>query len=204
MRKFAFDVEFAADGEVLSAGTALPRRFTEAELEAAKAEAYARGKDDAYAAAERAAAKALQDIGAHTRKLIATLEDERRALRAEAARASFAAAEKIAGAALSAFGEARALQAIEAALENLRSGPRLIVRLSPALADSLKPRIEKMRAEIGYEGAVLVRADETMSAAAVSLDWADGMVSIDPTAISARIGALVEAALASAEAGDEA
>lgn len=203
MRKFAFETEFAPDGRVVKAAPAAgPRRLTPEEIEAERAAAYARGKEDALAAAERAAAKALADLAANATALLQRLERERRAMREEGAALALAAARKISGDALVAFGEARALAAIEAAMEAMRHGPRLIVRLPAATAETIGPRIEALRAEHAYAGAIVVRADPALATGGVQIDWSDGVVTLDPNEVAQRIDALVTAALASAEAGD--
>jgi flagellar assembly protein FliH len=74
------------------------------------------------------------------------------------------------------------------------------VRLAPDAAEKLKPRIEDMCAAHAYAGAVLVRAEPGMRAGAVTIDWTDGVVSLDPQEAAERVNALVEAALAAANA----
>lgn len=203
-RKFAFDTEFAPDGTILNDATSGARRFTPDEVETARAAAYAQGKDDATAAAERAAAAALSEIAASAGALLQTMATESQAMRTDAAQLALVAARKIAGAALDAFGEARALGAIEAAMESLRHGPRLIIRTPQHMADALKPRIEEMAAEHGFGGAIVVRPDANLKAGAVVLDWTDGVVRIDPAEIAERIDALITTALAGAATGDAA
>ena len=80
-------------------------------------------------------------------------------MREEAARIALAAARKIAGAALDAFGAERAAAAVEAAMDALRHQPRLVVKLSPDSGRALKPRIAAMCETHAYAGAVLVRAE---------------------------------------------
>lgn len=203
-RKFAFDTEFAPDGSILSEAAPGARRFTPEEVEAERKAAYEQGKSDALAAAERAAAAALKDIATSAGALLQTLDAESKAMRGQAAAIALAAARKIAGAALDGFGEERILGAIEAAMDGLRHNPRLVLRLPPDKLDALKPRIERMAAEHGYGGAILVRAEPNLRAGAVVIDWGDGLVRHDPEELAARIEALVSQALAGAEQGDAA
>jgi flagellar assembly protein FliH len=204
MRKFAFDTEFSADGRVVkaSAPAAGPKRLTPEELEAERAAAYARGKDDALAVAERANAKALTELAAATTALLKQMEGERAAMRTEAIALALIAARKIAGSALDAFGEERTLGALEAMIEGLRDGPRLVVRVPAVTAAAITPRIEALRADHHYAGAIVVRPDPGLQIGAVQIDWADGVVTIDPAEIAGRVEALMQAALTGAGEGE--
>ena len=198
IRKYAFDTEFAPDGEVLREGVNTPKRLTPEEIAADRATSYESGKRDALAHAEREAAAALRDIADAASAILTRLDAESRAMREDAARIALAAARKISGAALDAFGYERAAAAIESAMDTLRHQPRLVVKLPPASAEILRPRIEEMCQTHAYAGAVLVREDANMGVGEVSIDWSDGVVSTNPNDAAERIDALIEAALASA------
>jgi flagellar assembly protein FliH len=203
-RRFLFDTEFAADGTVLrDAARGEFRRYDPAEVEAERARAYAAGKADALAAAERASAEALAALAADARSLLSRLDDLAQRLRSEAAEVAFAAARKIAGEALDAFGDARALAAVGAAMEALPHGPRLVVRVAPQSEQSLRPRLEAVAAQRLFEGAILVRAEKGAAPGDVEIDWNEGVIAIERAEIEARVGALIAAALA-APAGEDA
>ena len=197
IRRYAFDTEFTPDGAIVAAA---PTRLAPEEVEAERRLAYATGAQDATATAERETAAALQALADAASAVLTRLDAESRAMREEAARVAIAAARKIAGAALDAFGEERAVSAIESAMDALRHQPRLVVRLSPEGAERLKPRIEEMVATHAYAGAVLVRAEPNLRQGEVVIDWSDGVVSMKPEDAAARIDALVEAALAAPNA----
>lgn len=192
-RKFAFDTEFAPDGAILSEA---PKRLGPAEVEAECAAAYERGKQDAMAQAERHVAAAAEALAKSAAAIYARLDGESRAIRADAARVAMAAARKIADTALLAFGEDRAATAIEAAMDTLRTQPRLIVRVHPELSVKLAPRISEMCDTHAYAGAVVVRTEPSLSVGDVSIDWSDGVVCISAEDTAQRITALIEAALA--------
>ncbi len=192
-RKFAFDTEFAPDGAILSEA---PKPLAAAEVEAERNAAFERGKQDAAAQAERQTAAALEALAKTTAMLLAQLDGESRAMREEAARVAFAAARKISGAALDAFGHERAAAAIEAAMDALRAQPRLVVRLEPGLAEKLGARITEICEAHAYAGAVLIRAEPNMRTGDVAIDWSDGVVSLSAEDAAERIGALIDSALA--------
>ncbi|HYD87764.1 MAG TPA: hypothetical protein VEA80_09830 [Vitreimonas sp.] len=193
IRRYAFDTEFAPDGAIVSAA---PKPLSADEVEAERAAAYKRGSQDATAQSEREAAAALQALAGAASAILTRLDAESRSMREEAARIALTAARKIAGAALDAYGAERAAAAVEAAMDTLRHQPRLLVKLSPEAAETLKPRIDEMAQTHAYAGAVLVRAQTGMRAGEVSIDWSDGVVTLDPEEAAQRIQALVEAALA--------
>jgi flagellar assembly protein FliH len=193
IRKFAFETEFAPDGAILSAA---PQKLGPDEVEAERASAYQRGAQDAMAQAEREAAAALQALADAASAVLTRLDVESRAMREEAARVALAAARKIAGAALEAFGPERAAAAVEAAMDTLRHQPRLVVKLSPEAAEKLGPRIAEMCETHAYAGAVLVRAQPGLRNGDVVIDWSDGVITMNPDEAAERIEALIEAALA--------
>lgn len=193
-RKYAFDTVFAPDGAIVREA-----RLSPDQVKAQADAAYARGKDDALAQAERRAAAALEALALAASETLARLDGESRAMRKEAANIALLAARKIAGAALDAFGAARAAAAVEAAMDALRHQPRLVVTLAADAADALRPRLAEMCERHAYAGAILVRAEPGAPAGAVSIDWSDGVVSMNPEDAAERIEALVQAALTQPE-----
>jgi flagellar assembly protein FliH len=193
VRKYGFDTEFAPDGAILKEA---PKQLSPEEIAAECAAAYERGKHDAVAQAERQSAAALQALADAASAVLTRLDAESRAMREEAARVALGASKKIAGLAIEGFGIDRAQAAVEAAMDALRTQPRLVVKLPPQIAEELKPRIAAMCETHAYAGAILVRAEPTLRAGEVIIDWADGVISMSPEDAAARINELVEAALA--------
>jgi flagellar assembly protein FliH len=193
IRKYGFDTEFAPDGAIMRDA---PKRLSAEEIAAECAASYERGKQDAVAQAERKAAAALEALADAASAVLTRLNAESAAMREEAARIALAAARKISGAALDAFGTENAAAAVEAAMDALRHQPRLVVRLPAADVVTLRPRIDAMCETHAYAGAVLVRAEETLRAGEVVIDWSDGVIRLSPSEAAGRINALVEAALA--------
>jgi flagellar assembly protein FliH len=192
VRKYGFDTEFTPDGEILKEA---PKKLTPEEIAAECAAAYERGKHDAVAQAERHAATALQALADAASAVLTRLDAESRAMREEAASVALAASKKIAGVANDHFGIERAQAAVEATMDALRTQPRLVVKLPPETAEELKPRIAAMCETHAYAGAILVRAEPSLRAGEVVIDWADGVVSMSPDEAAARITELVDTAL---------
>lgn len=193
VRKYGFDTEFAPDGAVMREA---PKRLTPEEIAAECAAAYERGKQDALAQAERKVAAALEALADAASAVLTRLDTESAAMREEAARIALAAARKISGEALDAFGAERAAAAVEAAMDALRHQPRLLVKLPAADAEVLRTRIAAMCETHAYAGAVLVRAEDALRTGEVVIDWSDGVVRLKPEEAAERINTLIEAALA--------
>jgi flagellar assembly protein FliH len=193
VRKYAFETEFAPDGEIVREAA---KRITPEEVQAADREGYERGKNDAIAQAEHRVAAALEAIADAASGVLTRLDVESQAMRAEAARLAMAAARRIAGAALDAYGLERAQKAVEGAMDLLRHQPRLVVKLPPDMAEQLKPRIAAMCETHAYAAAVLVRAEEGLKTGEVVIDWSDGMIAMDPADAAKRIEDLIDAARA--------
>lgn len=198
IRKYSFDTEFAPENGGVRPDAA-PKRLTMDQVEAERAKAYDRGKQDAQAQAERDIAAHAAALAQSAAAILKRLDGESNAMRADAARVALAAAHKIAGAALEAYGIERAAAAVEAAMDALRHHPRLLLKLPSAAAEALRPRIEQLTEAHGYGGAVLVRAEPGMKTGEISIDWSDGMILLDPADTAQRIEALIDAALAAAE-----
>lgn len=197
VRKYGFDTEFAPDGAIVKDA---PKKPSPEEIAAECAAAYERGKHDAVAQAERQAAAALQALADAASAVLTRLDAESRTMREEAAGIALAASKKIAGVAIDQFGVERAQAAVESAMDALRAQPRLVVKLPPQTADELKPRIAAMCETHAYAGAILVRAEPNLRAGEVTIDWADGVITMSPEDASARITELVETALAAPSA----
>ncbi len=195
-RKYMFETEFAADGTIVRDARENVRRYSAEDIEAERAISYARGQKDAVVAAERALTEALRECAAAVHGTLAKLNADQRAMRAEAAKVALAAARKIAGAALDQFGEARVLGAIEAAMETLRHGPRLVVKVAPDLVEGVRTRLAPIVEENFYAGAILVRGAAGMRGGDASIEWADGLIEIDNEEAQRRLEALIVAALA--------
>lgn len=197
LRKYAFETEFTPDGAIVN--EAAKKRITPEDVDAQSAISYQKGKQDALAQAERETAAALQALADASSAILTRLDAESSAMRAAAARVAIAAARKIAGAALDTFGAERAAAAVEAAMDSLRHQPRLVVKLPPAAVEELQPRIAAMCETHAYAGAILVRADTSLRAGEVSIDWSDGLITLSPGDAEARINSLLDAALAAAD-----
>ncbi|GGB66697.1 hypothetical protein GCM10007417_03070 [Glycocaulis alkaliphilus] len=198
---FGFDRVFASDGTVLRDGDRVKRLLTlsEAQEKAEAAAAQALKADNAEAA--RAAAEALKTLTGRIQAILARMEAESEAMRADAARLAVVAARQIAGAALAAHGDETVLECARSIMDDLRAEPRIAIRVTPALADAIAERLYAEAENRGLEGAVVVRADEEVATGDCVLEWRSGSVERTASDIEARIAELVERWLAAPRDG---
>ncbi|MCH8488657.1 MAG: hypothetical protein LAT81_01840 [Oceanicaulis sp.] len=182
-KRFAFDREYAADGTVLRDGERVRRIFTEDE---ARAMADAAASQAATADAQKAT-DTLRQISGRMQAVLARMDAESEAMRADAVRLALAAARTIAGAALDRYGADTVEACAREALAELRAEPRLAVRVAPDLVEEIADRLDSEAARLGFEGAVVVRADEDVSGGDVVLEWRAGAVERTAADIEARL-----------------
>jgi len=190
-KRFAFDREYAPDGTVLRDGDRIRKVFTEAELQAAADEAAEEARRGEEAQAAAAAADALRQIAGRLQAVIARMDAESAAMREDASRLAVTAARIIAGAALDRFGEETIEACAREALSDLRGEPRVSVRVAPHLADSVAQRLYEQAEMMGFDGAVVVRADEEIMGGDCVLEWRSGAIERTAASIEARISEAV-------------
>ncbi len=195
---FGFDRVFAKDGTVLRDGERIRRMLTLSEAEEQAQAAAAAALNSETAEAARQTAEAVKVLCARIQTIIARMDAESAAMRADAARLALAAAQQIAGAALDRFGEDTVLECASSIMDDLRAEPRLAVRVAPHLADPIAERLYAEAERRGFEGAVVVRADEEVPSGDCVLEWRAGSVERTATDIEARISEMVERWLTSA------
>jgi len=198
-RRFAFDREFAADGTVLRDGDKIKRMLTEAEAAVLADEAASAARNSEEAHAAREAAAALQQVAGKLQAMIARLDAESEALRHDAARLAVVAARAIAGAALNQYGVETIENCVRDALSDLRAEPRIAIRVAPHLADTLAERIYEIAERDGFDGAVVVRADQEAIPGDCVIEWRAGTVERTAADIEQRIADAVENWLARPE-----
>lgn len=175
--KAAREAELAAEREAAEAEPP-PPTFSEAELEAARAEGLAAGR-------EAGQQEALQSCEQRTSELFATVTQQLDQLVAERAAAHAEAEKTAATMALAVIRklfprlvESQTMPEIEAiitdCLERLRGEPRIVVRVADEVLDLLRERITALTERDGFEGKVVLLSDESLAEDSVRVEWADG------------------------------
>ena len=163
--------------------------------ERVRAEAFAEGREAGFmegrADAEARAAERLADeaaaLAVAVGRLLGTLDAERLAVEARAVDLAVAAARKLAEHLVDRepLAEIRALLAD--CLGPLRKAPHLVVRLKAADADALKPHVDRIARETGFEGRVVILGEDEIGRGDCRIEWADGGILRDTNAVAAEI-----------------
>ncbi len=177
-QKFTFDVSFDGIESDTPAPRTLEKRFSRAEIDAARqvahTEGHAAGVAEAEAQATSQTARALEAIAQNIAHLIgtqdaATLETQRRAI---------AALRAIVGKTLPALAAKGAVAEVEAfavkCLHEAIDEPRLVVRVSDTVYEPLRERIDAISAASGFAGRIVLLTDDGLTDGNARVEWADG------------------------------
>lgn len=190
-RKFDFGTVFSKDGEVLRDGERIKRILTADEVEIERKAAFSEGSQSEVARAANQQAAAVQAVASQMQLILSRLQSESDALRTEASQLALVAAKKIAGAAINANAAESVVRFIEEIMTDLRGEPHFSVECAEPIAGVVAQVLEQTAAEIGFEGAIRVRANPEMASADCRLSWGSGIVERSQADLEARIEALV-------------
>ncbi|MCP4617415.1 MAG: flagellar assembly protein H [Bradyrhizobium sp.] len=196
--KFLFDVDFSAPEK-------REKPVTPAEIAAKIAEAEARAYRAGYDAAQREAkvesdrraALALEEIGIAIKGIASRFASIETRMETEAVDVAVAVARKLCVelVAREPLGEIMAL--VSDCFSHLVSTPHLVVRINDGLYDAARTEIERLAAQAGFEGRLVILAEPTIATGDCRIEWADGGVVLDRAAIEAKISELVGRYMAS-------
>jgi len=193
-QKFGFDTVFDSVGQTHEPPR--PKRlFPADEVEAIRAHAFAEGERQGLASMAALEAQALSQIAAAIGQALPRLAGVAHEHREGSAELALACGRAIADAALEAFPLAPIRAALESLAREIEASPRLVVNVSPALAEGLQAKLEETAQAIGYSGAIQVRPAGA-GPAAFTLDFGDGTATFDPAAAAERVAQALRAALA--------
>ena len=191
--KFLFDMDFSAPDK------ARERPATASEIAqkiaAAEARAYRDGFDagqrEAKAESDRRAALALEQIGVAIKGIAARFSGIETRMETEAVDVAVAVARKLCGALIAnePLGEITGL--VGECFSHLVATPHLVVRINDALYEPARERIERLAKQSGFEGRLVILAEPEIASGDCRIEWADGGVVLERTAIEAKINELV-------------
>jgi flagellar assembly protein FliH len=197
--KFLFDMDFSAPDK------SRERPATAAEVAQKVAAAEARAYRDGYDAAQREAkvesdrrmALALEEIRLAMQGILVRFAGVERRMETEAVDVAVAAARKLCGQLIAAepLGEITGL--ISDCFSHLVSTPHLVVRINASLYEAAREKIERQAVESGFQGRLVILAEPEIETGDCRIEWADGGVVRERTAIEAKINELVGRYMAS-------
>ena len=197
LERFSFDTVFDGAGVGVQSSTRPKRLYPLEEVDRIRAVALAEGERIALDSIAARQAEALAQIAVACDQALPKLAGVAHEHREGAAALAMACAREIANAALDRFPQAVAQAALDALAREIEAQPRLVVTAEPALAEHLQGALDQVALNLGFEGALVVRADESFRPHAFTLDFGDGQAAFDPATASERVAEALKAALAS-------
>lgn len=184
--KYMFDEDFSTGGKPTITLVEHERRRADAE-----SQAYRKG----FAAGE---AKAQQDAAEHTAAALGLIADgmdklnralagiETR-LETEAVEVAVAVAGKLAPDLIARQPLAEISALVTDCFQHLVKTPHVVVHIGSAIHESAKDKLEEIARARGFEGRLMVMADDSLAPGDCRIEWADGGVARDEAATRAVI-----------------
>jgi flagellar assembly protein FliH len=197
--KFLFDLDFAAPDKSRERPTQaeLSQKVAEAEARAYRA-GFDAAQHEARVESDRRAALALEEIALAIKGIATRFSSIETRMETEAVDVAVAVARKLCTelVAREPLGEIIAL--VSDCFSHLVSTPHLVVRISDSLYEAARDNIERMAKQAGFEGRLVILAEPGIATGDCRIEWADGGVVLERTAIEAKISELVGRYLAAA------
>ncbi len=181
------------------------RAATAAEIAQKVAEAEARAYRNGYDAAQheakvesdRRAALALEEIGLAIKTIASRFSGIEARMETEAVDVAVSVARKLCGEMIARepLGEITAL--VSDCFSHLVSTPHIVVRINDALYEGARDKIERLAAQSGFQGRLVILAEPTIAIGDCRIEWADGGIVLERAAIDAKISELVGRYMAS-------
>lgn len=191
--KFTFDTVFADGSEVVSEAARARKRqtLTHTELDTLRAEAHSEGVRAGEVRALEAIAAGVRDVAGAVREALSHTVNEIEGLRAESAEIALAAARTLAHAALASFPVQEVERCLREAMHQAIGEPRILLRVSPKVAEALAGQIGDIAQEEGFEGRVQISADPLLHNADCRIEWRGGGAERAEAVIAASLGDLL-------------
>jgi flagellar assembly protein FliH len=184
--KYLFDEDFATGEKPTITLVEAERRRVDGESQAYR-KGFAAGETKAQGEAAQRAATALALMADGLDKLYKALAGIEMRLETEAVEVAVAVAGKLSPALIARepFAEISAL-ATEC-FQHLVKTPHVVVRVGPAVYEIAKDKLEAIAQARGFEGRLVVMAEDGLAAGDCRIEWADGGVARDEAATLATI-----------------
>jgi flagellar assembly protein FliH len=197
--KFLFDMDFGAPDK------AREKPATAAEIAQKVASAEARAYRDGYEAAQREAkaesdrrmALALEEIGITIKGIATRFSGIETRMETEAVDVAVAVARKLCSELIAGEPLAEITALVSDCFSHLVSTPHLVVRINDSLYEAAREKIERQAAQSGFEGRLVILAEPEIATGDCRIEWADGGVVLERSAIEFKINELVGRYMAS-------
>lgn len=178
--RFTFDTRFdGGDQPVSEPAEALPR-FTEEDIERARAEGHAAGflagQAEARGQSDSELGSAMESFAANATSLLAALQAEGAVIRGEAVALAMTVAQKLAPALIATRPESEIEAVLRDCLTHLNREPHIVLRVASAFVDRLKETVDRMAMERGLAGRIILLGQTDIAEGDCVVEWADGGV----------------------------
>ena len=197
--KFLFDLDFAAPQK--SREDVLTAAQIAEKIAAAEARAYRSGYDagqfEAKSESDRRSALALEEIGVAMSGIANGFTSVEARMETEAVDVAVAIARKLCNELIAAEPLSEVMALVSDCFKHLVATPHLVVRINEQLYEEAHTRIERLAKQSGFQGRLVVLAEPDIVNGDCRIEWADGGVVLERTAIEAKISELVGRYMAS-------
>jgi flagellar assembly protein FliH len=191
--RYAFDLDLGRRNE---RGAMLSETAMAALIESARAEGFQEGLNEGKRSAARALADAAERLANRVAADAAALDSSRQATLAEAVTLANLIGRKLAGHLLASQPAAEIDALLVECLASIDGAPHLVIRCHPDLADAIR-EIAIARVELsGFAGRLVVLGDPEIAKSDGRIEWVDGGLVRDRSAIEAEIDARITSYLA--------
>jgi len=180
--KFLFDTSFEVedlnDDAVQKTRKPPPPKFGEEDLERARTEGHACGKEigtqEAMQSIEQQVSQAVNAVSAQMSGLAQAQTESHERQSREALQVALTVVRKIFPRLAGRHGLDEVESVIRDCLERLRDEPRIVIRVADAVLDQVEARISEVAARAGFEGNIVYLAQDGLNPGDVRVEWADG------------------------------
>lgn len=176
--RFLFTTNFEEEGQAAHAQAKAAPTFSAEELaraeEVGRAAGHQAGLAEARASQEETVALALAQLEQQLVNAEAGLVEHHAALQGRAIEIALIALRKLFPELARRNGLDECLALIGKCLERLRNEPRLVIRIAEDAFDPLKAQVDDLTQRCGYEGRVIVIAEDSLGPGDLRVEWADG------------------------------
>ncbi|MGE7468800.1 FliH/SctL family protein [Bosea sp. NPDC003192] len=183
-KKFMFAADFSSNSR---------KAVDEAALEAAKADAFHRGLDQARREGDQQLGALLSQLVRQSELLLAQQDERLAQIEVQAAQLAVATARSLAGAALADKPLAQLLAAARECLAHARHAPHLAIRVHESLVETVEGKLSGLARETGFAGRIVVLGEPDIALGDGRLEWADGGIAIESAALDEAVDRAVKA-----------
>ena len=188
--RFLFDEDFAAGDKPTITLVEHERRRADAESQAHR-KGFAAGQAQAMTEATERIASAMTVIATGLDRLERTLGAVEARLETEAVDVAVAVACKLAPELVAREPLAELAALATESFRHLVETPQVIVRVGPDIYDAARQKLEDIAKGRGFEGRLVVQAEEDMAPGDCGIEWGEGGVIRDPAVTRAAIDDVV-------------